>query len=153
MKKFFISFMIVVLAFTLCAKSSFAYSERNYKDKKGTYTVVTYSSSDLKAKIKRTKHSINYYSSHTSTLMELIADSIISFKAPVTGFFLGFTHIYAHDVMVSDLKKKKSDYAKLLKVANSGKHGVKVKRYYLRTYQTGLGMVEDYYGKQIVYKY
>ncbi|WP_170846209.1 hypothetical protein [Bacillus sp. MUM 13] len=58
--------------------------------------------------------------------MELIATSIIAVKAPITGVFLGSTQIYAREHMIADLMKKKADYAKLLKVANSGKHGVKV---------------------------
>lgn len=149
--KILFSLVFAFLMFISFSGNTFAaVSASDGRDSNGTYTIYTYSAADIKARIATTNYNLAYYQSNASAIAELIADGLFGWGG---GLALGTTQLYAKPNIINKLKANANNYQKLLSIANSSAHGVKVKWYYSKTYATGLGMVTDYYGTPTVYGY
>lgn len=152
-KKFVSMLSIFSIIFTFSTVNSNAMSISDGKDSKGTYTLYSYTAQDLKNRIKSTNKTIKFYESNSSAYAELIVDTLLGNYSAGTAFFAGITQIKYKQNIINSHKARLSEYKKLLSIANSSTHGVRVKRYYQKHYATGLGMVKGYTGNMQVYPY
>ncbi|MFB4163922.1 hypothetical protein ACE1TI_08780 [Alteribacillus sp. JSM 102045] len=157
MKKYFkvllSSSLFVVLLF-LYANTTSAATINHGEDSDGTYSEFKYSAEEIQDRIDESSKTLSFYQSNAYDYAALIASGIVG--AYTNGYgatIFGASAIETKSIIQERIQSNISYYEDLMTTTNTTSDGVIVKRYYSESYQTGLGMVKDYYGDQIISAY